>query len=207
MCSNPPMPNGTLCNDNNPCTQTDTCMAGACTGGNPVVCAPVDMCTLAGSCDMSTGMCSMGMARNCDDNNPCTMDSCVPATGCVNMVIAGCVMPDGGLDASPDTAPDGASDAAGDGPRDGAVDRVSDGATDGRATDGAVDRAPDTAIATDGAARDSRDGASTDGAAIRRVGGGGGCDCDVGRRGPGGTVHTVLLLGLAMVWWRRRRRP
>ena len=31
---------GTSCNDGNACTQTDTCQAGTCTGGNPVTCRP-----------------------------------------------------------------------------------------------------------------------------------------------------------------------
>jgi hypothetical protein len=47
---------GTVCNDANACTTNDTCSVGACIG------APLD----------------------CRDGNPCTNDSCNPATGCVN---------------------------------------------------------------------------------------------------------------------------
>src|SRR5438876_859942 len=38
LCSNPNAGNGTACNDNNACTQTDTCQTGRCTGSKPVVC-------------------------------------------------------------------------------------------------------------------------------------------------------------------------
>ena len=35
VCSNPLKQNGTACNDQNACTQTDTCQSGDCIGGNP----------------------------------------------------------------------------------------------------------------------------------------------------------------------------
>jgi hypothetical protein len=57
MCSNPTAADGTSCSDGNACTTADTCNAGTCTGGAP---------------------------PNCDDQNPCTVDSCDVATGCVN---------------------------------------------------------------------------------------------------------------------------
>ncbi|HVU52271.1 MAG TPA: HYR domain-containing protein [Polyangia bacterium] len=56
-CSNPPVANGTACNDGNACTTSDVCAAGVCTGG-----APLD----------------------CDDQNPCTVDSCSGAGGCAH---------------------------------------------------------------------------------------------------------------------------
>ena len=200
VCSNPNKPDLTACNDGNMCTTMDRCM---------------------------TGVCVMGAAVDCNDNDPCTTDTCVAATGCVRTPIAGCpAMADGGTDAAPDAATDASTDRPVDGPvTDGAVDRVADSVTtDGR--DGAVDALVDGSVdavasdARDGAAADrvtdgsvavtdaARDVARLDGAkpAIRRVGGGGGCDCDVGRRGPGGTVHASLLVGLALAWALRRRR-
>ncbi len=48
VCSNPPEPDGTGCDDGSLCTQTDTCQAGACTGTNPVSCASV--CTPGVDC-------------------------------------------------------------------------------------------------------------------------------------------------------------
>src|SRR5204862_117321 len=35
-CAHPTMPNGSSCDDANPCTQTDTCSSGTCVGSNPV---------------------------------------------------------------------------------------------------------------------------------------------------------------------------
>ena len=55
VCS--PEANGAACNDSNACTQTDTCQAATCVGGNP---------------------------PNCDDNNPCTNDYCDMGVGCAH---------------------------------------------------------------------------------------------------------------------------
>jgi len=80
VCSNPNASNGTACNDGNACTQTDTCQAGTCTGANPVTCAPLDQCHVAGTCSPVTGTCSNPPANNgtaCNDGNACTQtDSC-----------------------------------------------------------------------------------------------------------------------------------
>jgi hypothetical protein len=80
LCSNPPGPNGTPCDDHNACTLTDTCQNGACTGGNPVVCTALDACHVAGVCDVATGLCSNPPAPNgtsCSDGNACTQtDTC-----------------------------------------------------------------------------------------------------------------------------------
>jgi streptogramin lyase len=79
-CSNPNAPNGTVCSDANACTQADTCQAGACTGGNPVVCTASDQCHVAGVCDPASGTCSNPSAPNgtpCTDGNGCTQaDAC-----------------------------------------------------------------------------------------------------------------------------------
>ncbi len=57
-CSNPAKTDGSSCNDNNACTQTDTCLSGVCTGSNPVVCVALDACHQVGTCDTGTGVCS-----------------------------------------------------------------------------------------------------------------------------------------------------
>src|SRR5438445_13531845 len=75
VCSNPDKPNGSACTDGNPCTQTDTCQAGACVGTNPVVCAALDQCHVAGTCDAATGGCSNPAKAHgsaCADGNACT---------------------------------------------------------------------------------------------------------------------------------------
>jgi alpha-tubulin suppressor-like RCC1 family protein len=85
QCSNPAAANGTACNDGNVCTQTDTCQAGACVGGNPVICVAQDQCHAAGTCSGKGGGCSNptlpdGSPCNdgiaCTDNDVCTGGSC-----------------------------------------------------------------------------------------------------------------------------------
>lgn len=79
-CSNPAKPNGSACQDGNACTQTDTCQAGSCVGGNPVVCSASDQCHDAGTCNPQTGVCSSPAKQNgtkCDDGSLCTQtDTC-----------------------------------------------------------------------------------------------------------------------------------
>jgi hypothetical protein len=79
-CANPPKADGTACDDGDACTRTDTCQAGACVGGNPVVCTASDQCHRAGTCDPATGLCSNPPKPNgtaCDDGDACTTgDTC-----------------------------------------------------------------------------------------------------------------------------------
>lgn len=81
VCTNPIKANGTACNDDNACTTGDACQDGVCAGGNPVVCAPLDQCHVAGTCDPATGQCSNPPAdfgAACDDGDACTTgDHCV----------------------------------------------------------------------------------------------------------------------------------
>ncbi len=57
-CSNPAAADGTRCDDGSACTQSDACLGGTCTGSNPVTCAALDTCHVAGRCNPSTGACS-----------------------------------------------------------------------------------------------------------------------------------------------------
>lgn len=79
LCDNPVGNDGGSCNDGDLCTQTDTCSSGACVGSNPVVCAPLDQCHVAGVCNGSTGLCSNPNAPN---GTPCLVGS-TPGT-CVS---------------------------------------------------------------------------------------------------------------------------
>ncbi|MGH7894737.1 MAG: hypothetical protein ACREQL_08715 [Candidatus Binatia bacterium] len=90
QCSNPAKSNGSTCSDGNACTQTDTCQAGSCVGGNPKVCTPLDACHDAGVCNSGTGQCTNPSkpAGYCDDQSVCTTDSCNPQTGCVHQAIS-----------------------------------------------------------------------------------------------------------------------
>lgn len=73
-------PNGTFCNDFNPCTQVDRCLANVCTGTQPVQCTAIDQCHTAGTCSVGTGLCSTPAkpdGTTCDDANACTTgDAC-----------------------------------------------------------------------------------------------------------------------------------
>jgi hypothetical protein len=81
VCSNPDKNDGSPCNDDNACTQTDSCQSGKCTGSNPVRCAAPDGCHLAGRCNTSDGVCefpNLPNNTNCDDGDACTQtDKCV----------------------------------------------------------------------------------------------------------------------------------
>ncbi len=97
LCSNPPAGDGTPCDDGSRCTQTDVCIAGACAGGNPVVCAPQDSCHSAGTCDPATGACSHPMQANgtpCDDGNRCTQTDVCIAGVCAGGNPVTCTAPD-----------------------------------------------------------------------------------------------------------------
>ena len=79
-CVMPPRPDGTACVDGNACTQADTCQAGACTAGAPVVCGAGDACHEPGVCDPGTGACVNAPRPDgtaCNDGNACTQgDAC-----------------------------------------------------------------------------------------------------------------------------------
>lgn len=74
-CSAPAKPEGTSCNDGSFCTRQDVCVAGTCTGTNPIICAAFDQCHRAGACDPATGECSnpaQPESTPCDDQDACT---------------------------------------------------------------------------------------------------------------------------------------
>ncbi len=103
--------------DANGCTSPDVCKTGVCTAGPQLNCADDLPCT-SDSCDKATsscvhigatndgiscdadgsvctmgdkclgGICKPGPDANCDDNNPCTADTCTPTQGCLHTNIA-----------------------------------------------------------------------------------------------------------------------
>lgn len=101
-------PNGTTCPDSDTCNGTEVCLLGECVAGQPPDCNDDNPCTTeacdpaAGcvyadvpdgtSCSNSdmcdgeetcqNGACAADNPLNCDDNNPCTSDSCDPQAGC-----------------------------------------------------------------------------------------------------------------------------
>ncbi|NUN15754.1 MAG: hypothetical protein HUU55_19180 [Myxococcales bacterium] len=98
--------NTSACNDNNACTVGDVCASGGCVAGAAVVCNDNNPCT-TDSCDPTKGCvfvnntnacddgnqcttgdkCAVGKCTGitpvtCNDNNVCTTDTCLPASGC-----------------------------------------------------------------------------------------------------------------------------
>ena len=94
--------------DGNACTAADHCVGATCTIGKAVVCDNTNVCT-KNTCDPVNGKCvgkavqegapcddstvctqadvcktgeCVGKIVSCDDNNPCTGNSCDPITGC-----------------------------------------------------------------------------------------------------------------------------
>lgn len=71
------------CDDNDSCT-TDSCSGGLCRNiakGDGDSCDDGNDCTLIDRC--SAGKCLGSGARDCNDNNPCTIDACQNMVGCV----------------------------------------------------------------------------------------------------------------------------
>jgi hypothetical protein len=81
MCDNNVKQDGTPCDDGSSCTQSDICIAGMCTGQNPVVCPAPDGCHDAPICNPMTGQCANPVkadGSSCDDGNPCSQtDTCM----------------------------------------------------------------------------------------------------------------------------------
>ena len=96
------------CNDDDPCTLNDACAGGVCQGTGEDQCDDENPCTLdvcvegsgcqsqpldEGGCDdgdpctlldqCQTGQCGGTGTDDCNDNDVCTSDSCVPFVGCV----------------------------------------------------------------------------------------------------------------------------
>ena len=96
------------CDDGDACTTDDMCLGGQCQGTQPVSCDDQQPCTsdschpdegceydpVAGPCDdgdactagdeCQGGVCESGAPVDCDDQNPCTDDSCDAAQACSN---------------------------------------------------------------------------------------------------------------------------
>jgi hypothetical protein len=95
VCSH--MPLDTLCEDGERCDLTRGCTAGCATLAD----CNVDRNYCDGMYACNAGNCVPSLARNCDDGNECTVDSCDPtamdgAGGCVYALATGC---DGGVGA------------------------------------------------------------------------------------------------------------
>jgi hypothetical protein len=101
------------CNDGNVCNGPGTCQSGECVSLNPLDCDDQNPCT-TDSCNPSSGCqhvkksdgsscsdgdicngvekcqsgnCQSSSAISCDDQNPCTTDSCDPVEGCQRTIV------------------------------------------------------------------------------------------------------------------------
>jgi hypothetical protein len=76
------------CNDGNVCTD-DSCDpdAGCTSVPNQAMCNDGSVCTLGDQC--ANGECTPGLDSNCNDQNPCTTDSCDPVLGCLHEAAEG----------------------------------------------------------------------------------------------------------------------
>ncbi|MBM4394505.1 MAG: hypothetical protein FJ087_02305, partial [Deltaproteobacteria bacterium] len=78
----PPPGFASNCDDQNPCTDDAELGWGGCSHEpNTAACFAGDLCTAGDVCD--GGVCTAGEPRDCDDDDPCTLDGCDPAVGCV----------------------------------------------------------------------------------------------------------------------------
>ncbi len=113
-CTHTPANNGASCDDRNVCNGQETCQNGTCLSQNPLNCDDGNGCT-ADACDSISGclhtqlpdsawcsdnnacngletcrggVCQPGNPLDCNDFNPCTLDTCNPGSGCVRQNIA-----------------------------------------------------------------------------------------------------------------------
>ena len=110
-CDYSDQPAGKVCDDGDACTAKDACTSGACVGA-VVSCDDGDACS-ADTCDAAKGCghqassgpcndgdacttgdacvlgkCAGGSTKTCDDNDPCTKDTCSPQSGCASNAVA-----------------------------------------------------------------------------------------------------------------------
>lgn len=82
------VPNTAACSDGDPCTTGDVCEKGGCKPGKPVICDDNNPCT-ADSCGQ--GVCKFTpVPGNCDDGNPCTEGDVCSSGTCKGTLPADC---------------------------------------------------------------------------------------------------------------------
>ena len=121
ICTNPSKADDADCDDGDLCNGVSSCQVGVCTETTPtVLCVALDVCHDAGTCDPGTGVCNDPAKPNdtncddedvcngvdtcqggvctettaplvCDDDDPCTTDSCQSVTGCSTTAVPGCI--------------------------------------------------------------------------------------------------------------------
>ncbi|HSD21028.1 MAG TPA: M6 family metalloprotease domain-containing protein [Anaeromyxobacter sp.] len=69
-----PVPDGSACEDKDPCTTGETCNASACGGGSPVQCEPAGECHTPAACETTAGGCTSSPLL---DGTPCSIGRCI----------------------------------------------------------------------------------------------------------------------------------
>ena len=205
VCSSPNASDGTACTGANACNRTNTCQGGACVGSNPVVCAPLDDCHVAGVCNPATGICSNPEEV---DGTPCkTASACFAARSCMHGTcvgtnpvvcaaldechVAGSCDTDGGVCSNP-TKPNGA-------PCTGGV------CVAGSCVASTADAGADSGVETDGGqAIDAADAADASPSGTTTSDGGCGCRTVAAERT--GSSSAVFVFAALATLARRRRR-
>ncbi|TFH25222.1 MAG: hypothetical protein E4H03_01415 [Myxococcales bacterium] len=78
-CQSTDLPDATACSDADVCNGLETCAAGTCSPGSPLVCDDGLFCSGAETCDAVAG-CEAGTIVTCNDGVGCTIDACNEAT-------------------------------------------------------------------------------------------------------------------------------
>ena len=94
LCGTQPRLDGTTCSDGNACTQTDSCLSGACEGSSPVVCTALDQCHIIGTCNPATGVCDDPIKVDgsaCSDGDACSQTDTCQGGSCVGANPVNCV--------------------------------------------------------------------------------------------------------------------
>ncbi|MEW5849656.1 MAG: choice-of-anchor D domain-containing protein [Myxococcota bacterium] len=85
------------CDDNNPCTDDDRCVAGQCSGVARACPADDNPCTRE-LCDTTLGCTHVPDGTLCQDDDPCTADACDVTLGCLHDAVTDgtpCGLPEG----------------------------------------------------------------------------------------------------------------
>ena len=91
ICSVEPAADGTPCTDGGLCFTDKTCDSGECQGGVPIDCEDGDPCTL-NSCEETTGCTHVTTAGGCDDGNICTLaDYCLDGVCTAGNSVCPCI--------------------------------------------------------------------------------------------------------------------
>ncbi len=86
LCVLTDLPDGSPCDDENPCTTSDQCLSGQCGSPSPVDCDDGNPCTKE-HCDPEAGCVYTAVSLACDDGNLCTLGDVCVGGNCIGVPI------------------------------------------------------------------------------------------------------------------------